>query len=252
MLSGICESPEAWLVPRSWPRLLSGAVHVWRVPLHSSARELDQLWQLLSADEQQRADRFTFPEHRQHFIACRARLRQTLGRYLDQQPNTLTFRGASRGKPYLDATSSGNIEFNISHAENIALFAFSRAGPVGIDVERIRTLTADLWALAAEHFTPTECVQLRTSPSAQQLTAFFRGWTRKEALIKADGAGLSCPLNQVEVGLGEYCSSSPVRFPPAAQSPFKWRLHSLALDSGYLGALAAPANAASISYFALP
>jgi 4'-phosphopantetheinyl transferase len=41
----------------------------------------------LSADEQLRADRFRFEQHRQHFIIGRGVLRAILGRYMNIEPS---------------------------------------------------------------------------------------------------------------------------------------------------------------------
>ncbi|MEA2842762.1 MAG: 4-phosphopantetheinyl transferase, partial [Actinomycetota bacterium] len=75
------------------------------------------------------------------------------------------------------------------------LYAFSRHAPVGIDVERARD---DLpWArLAARYFAPEEAASIDTSD------AFFACWTRKEAVVKATGTGLSQPLRDVVAAPG--------------------------------------------------
>ena len=55
-------------------------------------------------------------------------------------------------------------------------------GPVGLDVEQVRAL-ADVAALAGHVHSPAELARSR----APEPAAFFRTWTRKEALLKADG-----------------------------------------------------------------
>ena len=241
--------PHAWLIPQTWPELPVGAVHLWRLSLNVSEDRRDALHELLTADERHRSDRFVFVEHRQRFIACRGRLRQILAGYLERPPDSLLFRYTHRGKPYMDAAFAAHLDFNLSHAEDVALISVTRDGPVGVDLEKIRPLTADLWALADQHFTNSERTQLRALTPDRQLEAFFRGWTRKEALIKADGAGLAISLDQVEVGLAEQCSDDPVHFPPEARPPYTWRLHSIDPAQGYVAALAAPLQIQSIQFY---
>ena len=52
----------------------------------------------------------------------------------------------------------------------------------------------DWQALARRFFTLSEVQQLDELPAGEQLSAFFRIWTGKEAYLKACGAGLSLPL----------------------------------------------------------
>jgi 4'-phosphopantetheinyl transferase len=231
---------------------LATDVHLWRVHLNVTPAEQDRLVAVLARDEQDRANRYVFAEHRRRFVACRGALRQILATYSGLQPKALIFRYGPRGKPSLQPTAGPPLEFNTSHAEDLALIAITQVGSIGVDVEKIRPLTAELSSLAAQHFTPSEREALAGLTAEQQLTAFFRGWTRKEALIKADGQGLAHPLDQVEVGLGNHTSSDPAHFPPGASPPYSWKLHSLELPQGYVGALAAPAADGCIRYFEWP
>ena len=46
-----------------------------------------------------------------------------------------------------------------------------------------------------------ECAALAALPAGEQLAGFYRCWTRKEAFVKAHGAGLSVPLHGFDVSL---------------------------------------------------
>ncbi|MFM8274962.1 MAG: 4'-phosphopantetheinyl transferase family protein, partial [Gemmata sp.] len=62
---------------------------------------------------------------------------------------------------------------------------------VGVDVERVRYL-ADADGLVARYFSPAEGAAYRALPECNRQAAFFRGWTNKEAVIKAAGATVAC------------------------------------------------------------
>lgn len=85
------------------------------------------------------------------------------------------------GKPSLP-----NIEFNISHSQDIALCAFSSVGSVGIDTESLRPLNFDH---LQHNFTNPEWTAIQADTEFPNL--FFQLWCRKESIIKASGKTLS-------------------------------------------------------------
>ncbi|MBD1833607.1 hypothetical protein H6F61_13180 [Cyanobacteria bacterium FACHB-472] len=87
-------------------------VHVWCASLDQSASLVQQLATTLSADEQLRADRFRFEQHRQHFIIGRGVLRAILGRYMNIEPSQLQFSYSPHAKPALaDVDTTGMLQF---------------------------------------------------------------------------------------------------------------------------------------------
>ena len=94
-------------------------------------------------------------------------------------------------KPFLE----NGPEFNLSHSGNRVVCILSRQGRVGIDLEAVRDMTiGDLQT----QFTPAEWSRIMASEIP--LRTFYRYWTAKESLIKADGRGLNIPLDRLEVG----------------------------------------------------
>jgi 4'-phosphopantetheinyl transferase len=176
-------------------------VHVWRARLELDPQEFDRLQLTLSPDELGRAARFHFSRDRQHFIAARGILRDILSRYLVRSPAELDFCYSSFGKPKLAADCSADgLRFNLSHSGHIALYAVARQRELGIDVERIEPKFADD-GIAEKFFSRNEVAKLRSLPTSARLHAFFNCWTRKEAYVKARGAGLYIPLESFEVSL---------------------------------------------------
>jgi 4'-phosphopantetheinyl transferase len=205
------------------------AVEIYSARLDPDAARLEVLHRLLSPEERERAARFYFPIHRQHFIACRGMLREILAGYLEMAPAAVRFSYNAYGKP---AVLDSHCRFNVSHSGGWALFAVTEGREVGIDIERIEARVAQE-QIPERFFSAWEVAQLRALPVEQQTEAFFRCWTRKEAYIKARGLGLSLPLDSFDVSLapGE----------PAAllRGAGNYSLQELAAPEGFAAAVAA-------------
>jgi 4'-phosphopantetheinyl transferase len=177
--------------------LANREVHLRTVVLEQPAEVCDRLFALLSGDERRRAARFMFDRDRRAYIVCRGTLRLALGEYLARPAASLRFVYGTRGKPALHRK---DVEFNVSHAAGIGVFAFARAGAVGVDVESLDR-TVEFEELATRFFSEVEARELTSIPESMRAEAFFNCWTRKEAYIKAVGEGLACPLDSFAVSL---------------------------------------------------
>lgn len=187
----------------------------------------------LSPDERARADRFAFAHDRDRYIAAHVALRQILGEQLGVDGGALGFAAGPFGKPALVGLGA-ELHFNLSHSAGIALVALSTAGEIGVDVEVPRRLH-DAEALAGAHFTEREAEALTALPAMERAAAFRVCWTRKEACLKALGAGFQLDAGSFEVGL------APVAQPvciATAGGPARLMLHSFAVGAGAVGAVA--------------
>jgi 4'-phosphopantetheinyl transferase len=167
-------------------------LHVWHTDLTAQEAAIDRLFPLLDSHEQSRAARFIVPQPRVQFILSRAFLRIALGQYLRIEPREVSFRTAEHGKPEL--AGDIGLHFNLSHTDGTTMIAVTRAGRVGVDVERIRE-NLDPLQLGARFFSTQESEWLQSQPQDERFAAFFACWTAKEAYVKACGAGLSVPLD---------------------------------------------------------
>ncbi|NVK40899.1 MAG: 4'-phosphopantetheinyl transferase superfamily protein [Oceanospirillaceae bacterium] len=182
------------LVPGGrWP----DDIQLWHLRLPSEYGEAD--WSTLSADERARAGRYRQPADRIRFALTRCRLRQLLGAWLDLPPASLRFHCNAWGRPEL---SCGGLSFNVSHSGSHALIAISACRRVGVDVEWIDPALA--WqALSGLLCTAAELRSILESPGDRRRWAFFRYWTAKEALLKAQGQGIGAGLHAVNLAEGE-------------------------------------------------
>jgi 4'-phosphopantetheinyl transferase len=177
-----------------WPELHENEVHIWAVSLPKFSAS--SCWYLLSADEQNRANRFCFETDKIRFTYYRGALRRILGRYLCTSPMSLRFEYDVYGKPKLREPQT-TIEFNVSHSRDIALIALARTLAVGIDVEAVRDdfIVGDIVRLV---FSTRELERLQAMPPEEQRLEIFRTWAAKEAYLKANGNGLSVAPNSLE------------------------------------------------------
>jgi phosphopantetheinyl transferase len=147
-------------------------------------------------DEQRRAERMRDEGHRARFLASRAWLRVVLGRYLDADPAAVGFDIGDRGKPSI--VDGGDLRFSLSRSAAVALIAVTRGRAVGVDVEQIRD-DVDHGRLARQLFSPAEADAVLALPEPHRRDAFFDLWVRKEAVLKASGAGLGDGLSHLDV-----------------------------------------------------
>lgn len=156
----------------------------------------------LSADEVARGRRFAFEGLQRRHLASHVALRAVLAQHTGLPAAALAFGAGPFGKPFLQAPAA--CVFNMSHSDDVAVIAVAPGAPagteIGVDVEVLRPMR-DAIALAERNFTAAEQHALRAAPSGQRDLAFMRGWTRKEACLKAIGSGLSIPPDAVDAGL---------------------------------------------------
>jgi 4'-phosphopantetheinyl transferase len=209
--------------------------HVWWANLNYPAAELANFFNVLAEDEKQRAERFHFLKDKNHFIIARGLLRKILSQYLAISPQDLQFQYTSYGKPTLK--DYPDLQFNVSHSHGVALYAITREQAVGVDIEFTQR-NCDIDAIAERYFSAEECRVIKNLTGSEKNQAFFNGWARKEAFLKALGEGLSYPLNQVEVTL---MAGQPAAFVALHDKNLNindWCLRALEVISGYAAALA--------------
>jgi 4'-phosphopantetheinyl transferase len=226
-------------------------VHVWRASLIQTEGEKKACWSTLSNDERQRADRFHFEKDHFSFVAARGILRQILGYYLDQVPEKIIFGYTSFGKPYLlNRENEYQINFNISHSGNLGLFAFSLNKEVGVDIELVKEniSTAEI---VERFFTKNEKMDLQKALADEKIKLFYQFWTRKEAVLKAIGSGVSFPLEKCEVSGGDGIEFTPVNLQEKEGYRTRWYFKDLFVGNNFFASLALGTNCNKILFLEL-
>jgi 4'-phosphopantetheinyl transferase len=208
--------------------LLERDVHIWNVDLNLDLDQINQFSQFLTAQERQRAAKFINPLHGSRWTVARGYLRQILSGYLDLTPAEVVFSYGQQGKP---AVEGHDLQFNLSHSGDRAVYAVSAKDPVGIDVEYIHSLPAT--DLVDRFFSANEQAIFHRLPASLQQAAFFHAWTQKEAYLKACGTGLSTPLDQIEVSIDPRTPAAIIATPTNQT----WQIIKLAIAPEYAGAI---------------
>ena len=216
-------------------RLADREIHLWYATLGDFSRARPRLESTLSQDERRGASQFRAFDDRDAFVICRGLLRQLLARYLGRDASTIDFTYGRFGKPEIAGLRNRRpLYFNASRSAGLAVYAVTSAGPVGVDVERVRPVF-DFEDIASRFFTPFEAGMLLTLSHDRQMEGFFTCWTCKEAFLKATGEGIGQGLQSVEV-------DPRVQAHPDAAAhshvPRNWQLQLLRPATGYVAALA--------------
>jgi phosphopantetheine--protein transferase-like protein len=161
----------------------------------------NQLRRVLNADEMIRAERFKDPILGQQWAYFRFALRQILSRYLFYKPHQIQFKFGSYGKPELISPRS-TMYFSLSHASAQARLAITRIAPIGVDTEFLKPIV-DMRDIAQRFYCIAEYERWMAYPESDKINRFYQLWTLKEAVIKAQGSGLSLPLDCFAVNLDD-------------------------------------------------
>jgi 4'-phosphopantetheinyl transferase len=183
-------------VPSRWPpaepvsELAAHGCDVWLVVLDGECDD-----SVLSDAERRRAHRFVHETTRHRWAHAHVALRTIVACYAGVNAAAVTFArapcmkcGELHGKPLLSEPDIPWLRFNLSHSGELGVIAVANGREVGVDIERVRP--GDFFGGVADRFTEAEASVLRELRGDERRAAFYRFWVRKEAYLKATGAGL--------------------------------------------------------------
>jgi len=140
---------------------------------------LRQLLAFLPAVLEERALRYHFEQDAYNFVVGRLLLLEGLDRLGKDRKLLGEVVLSETGKPTLEG-----FYFNISHSQHIVVCSFSEEVVMGIDVEFPREINRTHF----RHCFSEQEQQLIEADASMQ--TFYRYWTSKEAVLKANGMGL--------------------------------------------------------------
>ena len=219
----------------------AGLVQLWCAQTDAPGLDSQRLAAYLTPAERERVARYRFERDRARHTYARGLLRLVLGGAAGLHPRAVELVTGPFGKPeLLPAQNSLGLRFNLSYGGDWLLLALTRGCEVGVDLEPVRALP-DAIGIAERFFHRDEKDSLHAAAEDKQSPLFFTYWTRKEALLKALGTGLSdqalAAFNSADL------TSAPLvwRQLSASAGPGKdWWLVDLAPRPGYAACLVLP------------
>jgi 4'-phosphopantetheinyl transferase len=175
---------------------------------------------VLSAEERARGERIRVPGGCEQWLTARARLRAILARYADVPAAAVELVAGEHGKPRLGSADGAGteLEFNLSHSDELALYAVARGRAVGIDTERVRG-DLDFVALARRALDPETVEELERAPVGDRPAQFAAAWARHEARLKCLGVGLGAAADPQGLPVTVVDLAAPAGFAAALALP---------------------------------
>ena len=236
------------------PRLALSPHHtdIWLTSTRLAQRQVQAYQRLLTQNELARAQKFKSAEKREEYIVTRGLLRQVLAQVAGLSLAGIDFHPGAHGKPLLERARFGeSVAFNVSHTQGLALVALAAHGRLGVDLERVRTEVA--WPrLAQRYFSAAECRALRSHTGETARRAFFSCWTRKEAFVKALGAGVSYGLREFDVSVGPDEERVALSLRDQHEDAAGWLLKNIPAPAGYVAAVAIDRPATQFRFWRAP
>jgi 4'-phosphopantetheinyl transferase len=196
---------------------------------------------ILTTDEAERARRLVAPPVRRGFVGGRYLIRSVLAVLAAVEPRSLELEAGPHGKLFLVGHEELAVSFNLSHSGDLVALALVRGRRLGIDIEAERPLT-DAALLARRILGPRERALFDAVPETERGAALLAAWTRKEAVLKAIGTGISGGLTSIEVLADIDGYAARYTGEPSA----RWSVRALSMAPGFHGAIAIEGQAPSL------
>ncbi|MBS0635131.1 MAG: 4'-phosphopantetheinyl transferase superfamily protein [Verrucomicrobia bacterium] len=208
-------------------------IDLWKIDLVAHGSKEEALFSLLNEDEKIRAQRFITPLLKSRYTIAQGMLRVLLAHYISIKPEAIEYSFGPYKKPYLKYNPE-NLQFNLTHSNDMALIAISQSDEVGVDIERINTKTLEK-GLEQSIFSEDEYSQFYKTSPEKRPEAFFAAWTHKESILKLIGTGLYKELKTLEVPLT--LAEEPTQIQFEKNSCY---IQSFYVTPEYIGAVASP------------
>jgi 4'-phosphopantetheinyl transferase len=194
-------------------------INVHWVPVPNEKTLSESFWKLadtiLDDLEKQTFHRYRVSFKRAEFLLGRILIKTLLASKVKLNPREILLSKNIFGKPFQQSVDGlPDYQFNLSHSSGLVVCGVSHH-PIGVDVEKVDDLPLEVMKKV---FSKEETNFVLHQPTIElKMWAFYLIWTRKEALMKANGHGfhrdprlLSIPLDSLEEKNSEYGFASKI------------------------------------------
>lgn len=171
---------------KQYRELKQDEVHLWHLFLPSLRSRINSLYLILCNSEKAYANSFNYYKDQERFIITRGILRYILANYLEKAPESINIIYTPWGKPYISDIRP--LFFNVSHAGDYSLLAFTSACEIGIDLE-LMNYNLEFDEMAKTIFSIRELSYWNKLTSEKKVDYFYKVWVGREAFLKALGKG---------------------------------------------------------------
>ncbi len=158
---------------------------------------VNRFMEYLDKSDLSKIEKLKFEWLRKRAVIAKGLTRLLIAEYLKLNPTDLEFSYNEFGKPYL-FNNKNDLQFNISHCDDIVVLAFTNFNDIGVDVERIKEID-DMEGVIDLCFTQYEKNWFSSIYDNSKTETFYKIWTVKEAFIKNIGKGFSFSPRDVEL-----------------------------------------------------
>lgn len=208
--------------------------------LPSMSHYQEELWYTLSDQERGQSRKFFNNPLRDNYILSHGILRSLLSCYVSKRSQDINFLANQYGKPFL-ANNKNKIQFNMSHSKEYAAYIIALENQVGIDIEW-EDKDVNIEEITELVLSPTERIHFNRLNEREKVHNFYEIWTKKEAIIKAIGQGLSYPIKMIDT-IGSALNSN-FYYVSSDNKPYYYsKLGNL---DGYVGAIASASKQSKV------
>ncbi|MCL6494722.1 MAG: 4'-phosphopantetheinyl transferase superfamily protein [Ignavibacterium sp.] len=181
------------------------------------------------------SNRFVREEDRRRSIMTQYFLRKFLSYYLQVDFDKVAISYSKSGKPYLNDKINSNLKFNYSHSGDYIVYAFTTDNEIGIDIEKIKDIP-EIDELSRTHFSDEEqLIYFELKNPEEKKRLFYKIWTRKEALLKAEGSGITIDLKSLTVLTTNEKNANQIKIKFLDKN---WSITDIMLDTHYSSSVA--------------
>jgi 4'-phosphopantetheinyl transferase len=223
-----------WETVKEHPRLFTGEIHLWWLPLNVEGEEAERFRKQLTDREMAKLERLRDNELKTRFLSGRGILRQLIAGYLGIASARVSIHFSTFGKPYIRPAKEDapQLSFNYSDSHGMGLFAFSWNCELGVDLEWLGRRGRFRQIIERRFAESEQPVLLNGLDEDGRAERFLACWTRKEGYGKARGVGIHYPMREIDL-----CSDCDLPSRPVHRDDEHWYMRQLHLPPDYVGCL---------------